>query len=99
MPTMLYELDNERKEKYSLLVSGTIDEFDNTKFWVINGCWDGYYVGGACFIDHDRRFIGNLKPYVFKGEIPKEYEWLFERNDYDAYFCWFRDLLDIGEIH
>lgn len=110
MITMICRRDESEELTPQLLVNQHINEFDVTKFWVENGCWDGLYVSGAIFIDdHDytgKRFSFNSELYYFK-ESPTEEMFDVSRNEhsnyisdglYNAWFILFDELKSKGEI-
>lgn len=105
---MLYKYHNGKPEPH-LLVSENFNEFDVTKFLVINGCWDGRYVSGSVFVDckyKGKWFVGSYEIYKFKEEPPKDYFYDCDKmnkysdrgKSYEAWFLLFRDLVEKGEI-
>ena len=105
---MLYKYHNGKPEPH-LLVSENFNEFDVTKFWVINGCWDGRYVSGAVFVDckyKGKWFVGSYEIYKFKEAPPKDCldacDKMNKYSDrdklYEAWFLLFNDLVEKGEI-
>ena len=110
MTTMICRRDVVGKLQPQLLCHQHIDEFDVTKFYVENGCWDGLYVSGAVFIqDTDfgrKRFTFNGEIYHFKQK-PSDTTYEIARNEhsnyisngeYNAWFQLFYELQEKGEI-
>ena len=105
---MLYKYHN-GKPKPRLLVSENFNEFDVSKFWVINGCWNGRYVSGAVIVEHPfygSWCSGSYEIYKFKEAPPKSYfddcgktiEYSKYGKAYEPWFLLFRDLVEKGEI-
>ena len=110
MTTMICRRNEGGLLQPQLLCHQYIDEFDVTKFYVANGCWEGLYVSGAVFIQDTnfgrKRFTFNGEVYHFKQK-PSDEMYKLARNEhsnyisngeYNAWFQLFHELQEKGEI-
>ena len=97
MTTMICRRDAEGKLHPQLLCHQHIDEFEVTKFYVQNGCWDGLYASGAVYtgdisyceytggtILTDKIFLFNGEVYHFKQK-PSDEMYETARNEHCNY--------------
>jgi hypothetical protein len=97
MTTMICRRNEEGVLQPQLLCHQHIDEFDVTKFYVENGCWDGLYVSGAVYTGDttyceetewtvltDKVFLFNGEVYHFKQK-PSDEMYISARNEHSNY--------------